>query len=68
MHKRKIPEPGGCYIQIASDLACCMGLDGVIAVGESHEAAVQVHEQCQGAAGGGCSPQKELGRETCWDV
>lgn len=35
-----------------------MGLDGVRPLGESYEAAVQVHEQCQEAAGEVCSPKK----------
>ena len=42
-----------------SDLACCMGLDGVRPLGESYEDAVQVHEQCQEAARGGFSPPKK---------
>lgn len=69
MGERKSPEPGGGNAEILLDLAHRMGLAGVKGLVESCGAAVQVHEQCQGAAGAGCSPaERELGTVTGWEM
>lgn len=53
MGEKTAPEPHRRYGEVLLDLAHCMGLAGVRALVESSGAAVQAHEQCQGAAGAG---------------
>lgn len=55
MDERKPPEPGGYNAEILLDLSTLYGISWGQRLVESGGAAIQVHEQCQGAAGSGCS-------------